>query len=298
MKNISAVKVQTPEPFNFKECLVYLSRSPLERLHSVENGCVTKLLHFGEEKILIQFNALQGGLEVKFLNCKPSDEIKLFVQSYIAEWFDFKVDLNRFYNLAEKVDAVDRLVCNFRGLRIVKIQCLLQALCWAIMGQQVNITFAYTLFGRFIETYGESALFQNKKYWLFPKAETIAGIKPEDLRHLQFTRMKAEYIIQIATLISSDELSRDELIKAGDFEMARKRLVSIRGVGPWTANYVLMRCLGALDAFPLEDVGLHNAIKALLRLKEKPDHKTIEHIAKSVPGWGSYLAFYLYRSLL
>ena len=94
-----------------------------------------------------------------------------------------------------------------------------------------------------------------------------------------------------------DQRNADHLC-CGDFEAAKKQLLSIRGVGPWTANYVLMRCLGASHAFPIEDVGLHNAIKRQLGMAEKPNREAIEKIANSIPGWGSYLAFYLYRSLL
>ena len=83
----------------------------------------------------------------------------------------------------------------------------------------------------------------------------------------------------------------------GDFKEAEKMLVKIRGIGPWTANYVLMRCLRFPNAFPIADVGLHNAIKHLTGTEEKPTIEEIWKLAAPWTGWESYATFYLWRFL-
>jgi DNA-3-methyladenine glycosylase II len=74
-------------------------------------------------------------------------------------------------------------------------------------------------------------------------------------------------------------------------------LVNIRGIGPWTANYVLMRCLRFPSAFPIDDVGLQNAIKHPLGRDKKPTKDEIMKFAGNWTNWESYATFYLWRFL-
>ena len=93
------------------------------------------------------------------------------------------------------------------------------------------------------------------------------------------------------------KLTKEQLLEAGSLKQAEKQLVSIRGIGPWTANYVLMRCLRMPAAFPIDDVGLHNAIKHLLGLEAKPTKKEILQLSAAWANWESYATFYLWRFL-
>ncbi|KXT82359.1 DNA-3-methyladenine glycosylase II [Streptococcus sp. DD11] len=63
---------------------------------------------------------------------------------------------------------------------------------WGILGQQVNLAYAYTLKERFVKKYGEAFHWHHETYWVYPKPETIANSKLEELLELQMTRKKAE----------------------------------------------------------------------------------------------------------
>ena len=71
----------------------------------------------------------------------------------------------------------------------------------------------------------------------------------------------------------------------------------IKGVGNWTANYALMKTFRYPDAFPLEDAGVHNAIKNQLGLKSKPNLTRVKKIFNSYKGWEAYATLYLWKSL-
>lgn len=73
--------------------------------------------------------------------------------------------------------------------------------------------------------------------------------------------------------------------------------MAIRGVGAWTADYVMMKCLHHPAAFPIADVGLHQAIKRQLGLERKPTIEEIEEMSTNWGGWQAYATFYLWRSL-
>jgi DNA-3-methyladenine glycosylase II len=165
------------------------------------------------------------------------------------------------------------------------------------MGQQINLPFAYTLKQRFVEQFGEFITFEGERFWLFPSYEKISSLNVDDLRKLQFTTRKAEYIIGIAKDMKSGRLTKELLLQKQDHHQVQKSLMLIRGIGAWTADYVMMKCLHQTSSFPIADVGLHNALKNLLGLKEKPTIEEIEEYAANWEGWQAYATFYLWRSL-
>lgn len=131
---------------------------------------------------------------------------------------------------------------------------------------------------------------------MFPPYERIARLTPTDLADIKMTVRKSEYIIGIAKLMASGELSREKLMKM-NFKDAEKYLIKIRGIGPWTANYVLMRCLRFPTAFPIDDVGLIHSIKILRHMNRKPTKDEIIEISFPWKEWESYATFYLWRVL-
>jgi DNA-3-methyladenine glycosylase II len=76
-----------------------------------------------------------------------------------------------------------------------------------------------------------------------------------------------------------------------------KRLKEIRGVGDWTANYVLMKSLGRTDCITYGDTGLQSAVSSILELDRKPTREEIIRFFEPFAGWESYLNIYLWRTL-
>lgn len=291
--------ISTPKEFSFRECLQFLARSRLEKLHFVENDRVRKLFKSAGKNFLLELTSPSAtSIQVEFLNTVPAQSHKTTIYAYIREWFDLDTDLAPFYKLAENDSLLKNLVRQFYGFRLLKMPDLFETACWSIIGQQINLTFAYTLQKRLIEAYGQRYEFNQRAYWLFPFPNVIAELSPSDLRQLQFTGKKAEYIIGLARLIQEGKISKASLLALPNIEAVRSELLKIRGIGPWTANYILMRCLGFSSAFPIEDIGLHNAIKRQLNLTRKPTIAEIRQLSAGWQNWQAYAAFYLYRSLI
>ncbi|MFQ5640723.1 MAG: DNA-3-methyladenine glycosylase family protein [bacterium] len=290
--------ITTPTHFSFLECLGFLNRSNDERLHHIKNGGVRKLIKWHDRPVLFELHFQDNrGLQVNILNTVATKELRDVLQKYVHEWFDLNRNLTPFYRMAQKDRLLAGVVQRHAGLRLVRIHDLFQALCWAIIGQQINLTFAYTLYKRFIESFGESLDYDGNLYWLFPATGTIASLSITDLRKLQFTGKKSEYVIGLARHLENGELSKQRLLESEDINAAGNELLAVRGVGPWTANYVLMRCLGYPSAFPIEDVGLHRAMQNQLQWDRKPTLAEIRELSAGWYGWHAYATFYLYRSL-
>lgn len=292
------ISAALPREFSMQQTLFYLTRSINECLHRVQEGKVYKLILIENKQMLIEVSVTEDHrLSITFINGIPNPSQRKLVALYVWDWLDLETDLSGFYKMAELDPILQKLIKPYYGLRITGIPDLFEALCWAIMGQQINLAFAYSLKKRFVESFGTSVEWEGHTYWLFPTTEHIAKLAVEDLTKLQLTGKKAEYILGLAKLMEQGELSKQQLLAMEDFKAAEKAMVRIRGIGPWTANYVMMRCLRNKAAFPLEDVGLHNALKLQLQLEKKPTLAEIQQHAIGWVNWEAYATFYLWKSL-
>ncbi|MFK3893407.1 DNA-3-methyladenine glycosidase II [Bacillus subtilis] len=293
------IVITLPEIFDMNANLGYLTREKNECMYEIENNIITKVIAIGEIRSLVQVSVINNKqMIVQFLNdSRPVEQWKREeIVKYIHEWFDLDNDLTPFYELAKADPLLKMPARKFYGLRVIGIPDLFEALCWGVLGQQINLAFAYSLKKQFVEAFGDSIEWNGKKYWVFPPYERIARLTPTDLADIKMTVKKSEYIIGIARLMASGQLSREKLMKM-NFKDAEKNLIKIRGIGPWTANYVLMRCLRFPTAFPIDDVCLIRSIKILRNMNRKPTKDEILEISFSWKKWESYATFYLWRVL-
>ncbi|MDP4098759.1 DNA-3-methyladenine glycosylase [Paenibacillus sp. P96] len=294
------VTLTVPVEFSFQENLKYLARSTNECMLQIRNGKVYKAIPAGQDIVMVEVGPDESNqLHVRFLGKtesldKPS---RTEIAHHIHDWFDLGRDLAPFYEMAKSDALLSKAAESFYGLRIIGIPDLFEAVCWGIIGQQINLAFAYTLKRRFVEAYGSSVSCEGEPYWIFPAPHRIAALTVDELKALSFSAKKSEYLIEVARRIADDQLNKELLLETGDIKQAEQMLTSIRGIGPWTANYVLMRCLRFPSAFPIDDVGLHNAIKALLGSERKPTKRELQHLSAHWAPWEAYATFYLWRVL-
>ncbi|MFJ7728767.1 DNA-3-methyladenine glycosylase family protein [Neobacillus sp. NPDC097160] len=294
------IVINLPTDFKINANLGYLERNKNECMFEVENEMITRVIALGGTRTLVRIHVNEHNqMTVSFLkNSRPQKRAELEeVAKYVREWFDLNRDLTPFYEMAKADPLLKKPVQEFYGLRVIGVPDLFEALCWGVLGQQINLAFAYTLKRQFVEKFGNSIEWNGRNYWIFPTYEKIAKLTPADLADIKMTVKKSEYIIGIAQLMASGELSKDKLLKMDNLIEAEKSLINIRGIGPWTANYVLMRCLRFTSAFPIADVGLHNAIKHLTDSKNKPTKEELLMLSSRWENWQAYATFYLWRVL-
>lgn len=294
------ILIPLPPDFNYEFNLDYLSREKNESLYMIHEKKIRRIIQVGQVATLIELSYHPDHFFVCIFlqNTRPTQlEERLEIINYIYDWFDLNRDLTPFYSLAKKDSVLKKSVSKFYGLRLIGIPDLFEALAWGILGQQINLNFAYTLKRRLIEAYGDSIIFEDKKYWSFPKPAVIAKLTTSDLTNLQLSQKKSDYLIGIAQLIASKELSKEKLLATDNFASSEKTLTDLYGIGPWTANYVLMRCLRYPEAFPVTDVGLLRAIQFSQSLEQKPTKEVVLNYAKAWKNWESYATFYLWRLL-
>lgn len=289
--------VPTPVEFSFAQCLNYLKRSPKELLHHTTETTVRKAIRVGDEVVVFEVREADKHLEIQFPFSVPDARTQHAVATYVTEWFDLATDLAPFYQMALKDPLLKKAVARHYGYRIVGQPDLFESLVWAVLGQQINLAFAYTLKQRFVQTFGERLATGSSTYFLFPSPEAVAVITPQQLVPLQFSIQKTRYTIAIAEAFADGTLSKQKL-EGLPLDEAKDHLMKIKGIGNWTANYALMKTFRYPTAFPAEDAGLHNAIKNLKKRPTKPTVDEVRKIFRKYKGWEAYATIYLWKTLL
>lgn len=286
-----------PSDFNFAECLWFLDRGFDDCLYKVDKSSVTRAIHLEKGLALIQIEMAEIHLKVSVLNrtLLPMEEVEL--KKYVGAWFDLHLDLDPFYTLIAKDPRLSFMKEDYFGLRMVGIPDLFEAICWAIIGQQINLTFAYKLKRKLVGRYGERMEFNGNTYFLFPDPKVLATVAAEDLQTMQFSRSKASYVLEIAKAFADQRLSSSALNMMPDLLTRQMALTNVKGVGIWTANYALMKSLKERSCIPHGDAGLLNALINLGIIQDKKDTVSIATFFAGYSEWESYLVFYLWRTL-
>ncbi|SEI73954.1 DNA-3-methyladenine glycosylase II [Dyadobacter koreensis] len=283
--------------FSFNESLWFLNRNFDDCLHSVSTNLVRKALLINNKPLLLEIAQKNDSLQIEILSGDYQNEDESEISAYIIEWLDLDRDVSFFYKLLNSDERLSYMTLSFAGLRLVGIPDLFEALCWGIIGQQINLTFAYKLKRRLVEKYGTQMEFENEAYHIFPSCEVLAKADLQDLKAMQFSSKKAEYIIGLAQIFTDGKLSKGILKLLPDVAARQKALTSIKGIGVWTANYALMKCLKEQTSIPYGDTGLMQALFTHQIIEHKKDYAPVEKFFTNFEGWESYLVFYLWRSL-
>jgi DNA-3-methyladenine glycosylase II len=176
------------------------------------------------------------------------------------------------------------------GLRVIQSATVFEALTWAIIGQQINLPFAIALRRTFVKLAGRA---HSSGLWCYPEAADVARLDVEQLTSRKFSGAKAETLLRFARLVADGALS---LARTADAADVSERLLAVKGIGPWTVNYALLRGWGYADCSLHGDVAVRNAIGRLLGT-ERPGLRAAEAFLQAYRPHRTMAAAYLWASL-
>jgi DNA-3-methyladenine glycosylase II len=240
----------------------------------------------------------RGGVDdAQLLVSVPSSRagrVREAVTFEVRRIFGLDFDLAGFYRMAKADPALAELVSALYGLRPTLAPGGLEMLVGSIVAQQVNLTFAFTLRARLVRRYGEAVTMDGETVHAFPEARALAGVRVASLRAMQFSSRKAEYIRDVARAITAGRLDLEALATASSSQVI-ETLTALRGLGRWTADWYLARCLGRGDACPAGDLAVRKVF----------DHhygrgRTLseEAIRRRARAWGEYQSLAIHYLLV
>lgn len=189
--------------------------------------------------------------------------------------------------------AIGPLISAQKGLRVPVTATPFEALSWAVTGQQISVAAAVSLRRRLIVAAG---IRHASGMLCYPDAATLALFAEEDLRAAGFSTAKARTLLALARLVTGGELPLDVWAGAASIDEIRAGLLAVRGVGPWTVDYVLLRGYGWLDGSLHGDVAVRRGMQALLGTEGRVgEAEAREWLARYAP-WRALVAAHLWAA--
>ena len=205
-------------------------------------------------------------------------------------------DLAPFYSMAETDSTMLAMTQRFHGLHLPHTASVFEALVLAILGQQIATNVARIIRTLLIETYGPSQTFDGDVHYSFPRPETLGAVPVEELRAKKLSQRKAEYVQGIALAALEDPTGLEGLHQLTDQEVVQS-VTALRGVGNWTAQWLLIRALGREDALPLGDLALRRAVSRFYFGDVQLDDKQVEEFSRRWSPFRTYATVYMFTAM-
>ena len=288
-------------PFDFELTAGYLTYfQGRYATDSLVDGVYRRLLDLDGQLVLASVSSL-GSLEKPELSVElqgeglTSDNVEVATDK-VAWILGVGQELEPFYASAQGDPAMAAITQRFHGLHMPHTASVFEALVLAILGQQIATNVARIIRTLLIETYGPRQTIDGETYYAFPRPETLAALRVEDLRGMKLSQRKAEYVHGIACTALDDPEFIEGLHHLDD-EAVVRQITSLRGVGNWTAQWLLIRALGRPDALPLGDLALRRVVSRLYFQDEPLNDTQVEEFCRRWSPYRTYATTYMFTAM-
>ncbi len=290
---MASLLLPLPADARLVDLLAFHGRDPESPSERVTGDTLHKATRLGGRPVRLQVQLAPGQAEVRVVGAKTrkDDEAELLRQA--TRLLALEGDAAAFEAKHRQHPHLGSLLRYRPGLRIPQTATVFEALVWAILGQQVNLPFAYKLRQRVIRLAGEDA---GAGLVAHPTPESLAALDPEAFAPLQLSRAKSACLVRTAQAVASGQLPVEALPQMEAADVVA-RLTAHKGIGPWTAQYVLLRGCGHLDGLPLGDSALATAAQRVWNLAERPKGPELERLMEPFRPWRSLATYHLWASL-
>ena len=284
--------IALPARYRSADILAFHGRDPLGLAERVEPGRIRKGVLIDGVPVLLDVT-LQERMALCTVDADGalSAGARQQIDDALLNILALRIDPAPFLKAVKGDDLLDAVVQRQRGLRIVQSATIFEALTWAIIGQQINLSFAIALRRTFIEQAGRA---HPSGLFCYPEASDVARLTLDDLTTRKFSRAKAETLLRLARLVDSGALL---LERGAGVEQVSADLLAVKGIGPWTVNYALLRGYGYADCSLHGDVAIRAALQHLLGEDAKPDMARTEALLARYAPHRTMAAAHLWASL-
>jgi len=198
------------------------------------------------------------------------------------------LDLRTFYDIVASNRKFKPIIDSLYGLRPLRPASLFEMLVTAITEQQISLRLAYLIRDKMAALFGDEL----EDTLVFPHEITLAKATMRDLLRCGLSHRKSEYIRDLAKMVTSHRLDLESLKQTPDDDACDK-LTQIRGIGPWSAEYVLVRGLGRPDRVPVEDIGIRDVVGKYLGKGHRVEPNEVLRFLRPFAPFKGLAAFYL-----
>ncbi|MCL7942492.1 DNA-3-methyladenine glycosylase 2 family protein [Marinobacter sp. ATCH36] len=281
--------LQARPPFDGDALLAFFHARAIPGLEAVGDRYYARAIHLQGHPGLVICRPLADKPGMQVILRGPVRHVILDISARVRRLFDLDADLPGITDHLSRDPLLRPVIERFPGLRVPGCWDRFEFAVRAILGQQISVAAARTLAGRVVTGYGaplpEQLVAGTGITHRFPTPAEIAG---QPLDHIGLTRSRTETLARVVARFAEPGFT--EL----DGSTLLDQLAKLRGIGPWTLNYLALRGLGDPDAFPATDLGI---LKAAALIGAPDNAKALAHHAECWRPWRAYAAQYLWASL-
>ncbi len=285
--------LKLPAYFLVERLLAYLGRDPASASERVRGNAFVAGTRLADTPAIVRVE-----LSPRVARCRVEaaagerldGDAAVHARAQVLRLLGLVIDPRPFEDRAGHDPVIARLIRGRRGLSIPQTPTVFDALVWVIAGQQVSLPVAFALRRRLSRRAGVEL---GGGLHAPPSPEQVAVLEPDDLRRLGWSRRKTEYLLGVARAVVAGELAPERLSERSATAVERE-LLAIRGLGPWSVNYLMMRALGLADCLPVGDAALTRNLKRFFELAERPDADATRRLMARFSPHRSLATFHLW----
>jgi len=284
--------LELPKHYRAGDILAFHKRDALAIAESVDDHSLSKGLVWNNQAacLTIRFNENSADAELFIDGLANANDVDVF-NDRVRRMLGLNQLIENFEQIYRHHPLIGRLIEQQPGLRVPTTATVFEALSWAITAQQISVKAAISIRRKLIQTTG---LQHSSGLFCYPDAKQLAGASESDLRQIGFSKTKAQTLLAISRMIENGEIRLKSEVNTANVEEICRQLLQIRGIGPWTVNYALLRGFGWLDGSLHGDIAVRAGLQALLGNEDKITEQQAQQWLAQFSPWRALVAAHLW----
>ncbi len=296
-------------PFDFEQSLDFIETfRPMHGEQSLAPRSLNKMFSICGQPILVQVicpsSADPSALNYTLYAARPiQSEVQQAAEDRIRFFLSLDDDLSGFYAVGLQDRCFAAVIERLYGLHQVKFPTPFEIACWSVLTQRLPIAVSRKLKDALVQRYGAVLEVNGTsdtggvcpwRYQAFPEPARLTA-SVDDLRALLKNERKAEYL---SAVIRAFQDVDENWLRAGDYDDVRRWLLAIKGIGEWSADFILVRGLGRMNQLHVTrdsifEERLGKAVARVYAPGRTVSGKDLLHLAEQYGEWQGYWALYL-----
>ncbi len=272
-------------PFDFAQSLAFLGEfPPAHNQQSISGTSLTKAVMIDGQVVVFRLTASAPGLDYTLFSAQPiSAELQRAAADRIAFFLSLDDDLRPFYALAQSDPPFAPVLERLYGYHQVKFLTPFENACWAILSQRIPVQVGLMLKARLGDQLGAALTVEGVAYSAFPDAPRVLE-RADDLDAIVGNQRKANYLRAAAQAFATVD---EAWLRTAPYDEVEAWLLAIKGIGAWSANFILIRGLGRMDRVAISEGRMLDAARKVYG-DDLSDQQVIDLGAR----YGSYQGYW------
>jgi DNA-3-methyladenine glycosylase II len=291
-RTVLTCSLELPKHYRADDILAFHKRDALAIAESVDDHSLRKGLVWNDQAacLTISFHQNSADAELVIDGLTNANDADVF-HGMVRRMLGLNQLVEDFEQIYRHHPQIGMLIAQQPGLRVPTTATVFEALSWAITAQQISVKAAISIRRKLIQTAG---LQHSSGLLCYPDAKQLVRVSESDLRQIGFSNTKAQTLLTVSRMIENGDIRLKNEVNTVDAEEISRQLLQIRGIGPWTVNYALLRGFGWLDGSLHGDIAVRGGLQALLGSTDKITEQHAQQWLEQFSPWRALVAAHLW----